>query len=189
MSGFPPHPFWNWSLDVYGRPGVSEILLDLQDRHGLDVNLLLFACWIGATGRGRLGGGEWARLIGGTAGWRAEIVEPLRAVRRHLKGRENVPGAMALREKVKASELEAEYCEQMMIVDLAGDRTVRDIPASDRAADAVANLESCFAAAAGAPPSDGDRVLVTLLARSCCGDPPSKQKSDRLVDDSGEEIM
>lgn len=176
MNEFPTHPFWNWSLDVYGRPGVEEILLDLQDRLGLDINLLLFACWTGATGRGRLTGGEWDRLIGGTAGWRADVVEPLRAVRRHLKGGGNVPGATALREKVKALELEAEHAEQMTIVGLAGDRIHSDILAVERMADSGANLESCMVAA-GLSPSVGDRALLNSLARDCCGGPKTRGRT------------
>lgn len=168
MNEFPAHPFWIWSVEVYGRPGVEEILLDIQDRLGLDVNFLLFACWTGATGRGRLTSGDWDRLIGGTADWRAEIVEPLRSVRRHLKDCPDIPGAMALREKVKALELEAEYAEQMMIVGLAGDRTQSDILAAERMADAGANLETCMVAA-GLSPSAGDWALLNLLARDCCG--------------------
>lgn len=173
VNEFPTHPFWIWSLDVYGRPGVEEALLELQDRLGLDINLLLFACWAGATGRGRLTGGEWGRLIGGTVGWRADIVAPLRAVRRHLKECGNVPGAMALREKVKALELEAEYAEQMTIVGLIGDRNQSDILAVERMADAGVNLESCMIAA-GLSPSVGDRALLNLLARDCCGGPQTR---------------
>ena len=112
VNELPAHPFWNWSLEIYGRPGVEDPLLDLQDRLGLDVNLLLFACWTGATGRGRLVGGEWTRLIDGTADWRASVIEPIRAVRRHLKDRGDMPGAAALRERVKALELEAERIEE-----------------------------------------------------------------------------
>lgn len=148
---------------------MQQTLLDLQDRVELDVNLLLFACWTGATGRGRLAGGEWARLIGGTADWRAEIVEPLRAVRRHLKGRGNVPGAMALRERVKASELEAEYSEQMMIAGLAGSQSGGDIPVAVQIADACANLRSYYLAAVGGEPSGDDAALLVCIARSCCG--------------------
>jgi len=168
VPDFSEHPFWNWSLDVYGRSGASEILLDIQGRLDLDVNLLLFACWIGATGRGRPTGSEWARLIGGTADWRAEIVKPLRAVRRHLKGRGNVPGAMALRERVKASELEAEYSEQMIIVGLAGSRRGGDIPVAAQVADACANLQSYYLAATGGEPSGEDTALLGSLARTCC---------------------
>ena len=38
-------PFWRFSLDFYRRPGVPEVCLQLQDAHGVDVNLLLFALW------------------------------------------------------------------------------------------------------------------------------------------------
>ena len=54
MSAFPPTPFWDFSLAVYGRPGVAPACLALQQRHGADVNLLLFCAWFGAAHRGRL---------------------------------------------------------------------------------------------------------------------------------------
>ena len=46
--------FWAFSLEFYARPGVAEACLALQDRHGLDVNILLLCCWLGWSGRGRL---------------------------------------------------------------------------------------------------------------------------------------
>ncbi|MEN8197051.1 MAG: TIGR02444 family protein [Pseudomonadota bacterium] len=168
MNELPAHPFWDWSLEIYGRPGVKETLLDLQDRLGLDVNLLLFACWTGATGRGRLSGSEWARLIDGTADWRACVIEPIRAVRRHLKDLGDKPGAAALRERVKALELEAEHAAQLAIAGMAADMGESGVAAAVRIADASANLEGSTAAA-GLSLSDGDRVLLNSLARSCCG--------------------
>jgi len=42
--------FWRFSLDAYGRPGVAAACLDLQDRHGCDVNLILYALWLGRAG-------------------------------------------------------------------------------------------------------------------------------------------
>lgn len=167
---FSDHPFWDWSLDIYGRPDVEETLLDLQDRLGLDVNLLLFACWAGATGRGRLPDADWTRLIEGTAGWRANVVEPLRAVRRHLKDRRNAAGAVALREKVKVLELEAEHAAQLAIAGLAKVRRESDVSVAGQIAAAAANLEA-YLAAAGLSPSDGDRALLSSLARRCCGGP------------------
>jgi uncharacterized protein (TIGR02444 family) len=165
---FPNHPFWDWSLDVYGRPGVGEILLDLQDRHGLDVNLLLFACWTGATGRGRPAGGAWTRLIGGTADWRANVIEPLRSVRRHLKGRGDMPGAAALRERVKSLELESEHAAQLAIAGMTPDPGESAVAMAIRIADASANLECCIAASGVSLP-DGDRELLVSLAQSICG--------------------
>jgi len=168
VNELPAHPFWGWSLEIYGRPGVEETLLDLQDRLGLDVNLLLFACWTGATGRGRLSGSQWARLIDGTAEWRANVVEPLRAVRRHLKSHGDKPGAAVLRERVMALELEAEHAAQLAIAGMATDMGESGVAAAIRIADASANLEGCIAAARLSL-SDGDRALLNSLARGCCG--------------------
>jgi uncharacterized protein (TIGR02444 family) len=38
---FPDHPFWDFSLQVHQCLGVPEACLELQTRHGLDVNMLL----------------------------------------------------------------------------------------------------------------------------------------------------
>src|SRR3954470_3940357 len=46
MSDFLPHPFWNFSLELYAGEGVAEACLDLQERRGCDVNVLLFCCWL-----------------------------------------------------------------------------------------------------------------------------------------------
>ena len=164
---FPNHPFWDWSLQIYGRPGVENILLELQDRHGLDVNLLLFACWTGATGRGRLTGDMWAGLVDGTADWRANVIEPLRAVRRHLKGRDGMPGATALRQRVKALELEAEHAAQLTIAGMTPDLSESVVATARRIADMSANLEGCIAATGVSLP-DGDRKLLASLAQSLC---------------------
>ncbi|MGI9492931.1 MAG: TIGR02444 family protein, partial [Geminicoccaceae bacterium] len=47
---WPESPFWDYSLSLYGRPGVEQACLELQRRHGLNVNLLLFAFWLADRG-------------------------------------------------------------------------------------------------------------------------------------------
>lgn len=168
VNELPEHPFWDWSLEIYGRSVVEASLLDLQYRLGLDVNLLLFACWIGATGRGCLSDSEWARLIDGTDDWRTNVIEPIRAVRRHLKGRGDMPGASKLRERVKALELEAEHAAQLAIAGMAPKMSESSAALAIQVADASTNLERCITAA-GLALSDGDRALLNSLARSCCG--------------------
>ena len=39
MSDFLPHPFWNFSLELYAGEGVAEACLDLQERRGCDVTM------------------------------------------------------------------------------------------------------------------------------------------------------
>lgn len=130
--------FWRFSLAFYGAPGVAGALLALQDCDGLDVNLMLFALWLGISGRGRLDNDALAAAgrVAGAMG--AEFVEPLRTLRRRLK-RHLDEGVQRLREGVKALELEGEKLVQQRLACLAGP-ALGDIPVEDRFAAAFANL-------------------------------------------------
>lgn len=118
MAEAPTTPFWDYSLAVYARPGVAEACLALQDRHGLDVNVLLFCCWAGVRGRA-LSADEVEGLVAAVGPWHEGVVKPLRAVRRWLKDQETAPGAAAeaLCQEVKARELEAERIEQQILAE------------------------------------------------------------------------
>jgi len=113
----PEESLWRFSLAVYGRPGVDAACIDLQDRLGVDVNLLLLALWAGAVCGARLSGAEAERLAAEAAAWHRPVVAPLRGVRRHLKG---IDGAEALRQAVKAVELESERLEQVRLCRASG---------------------------------------------------------------------
>ena len=109
------NPFWDFSLAVYAREGVPAACLRLQDRQGVDVNMLLFCCWTAQSAAVRLEKDALAAIADRIAPWKAEIVEPLRAARRDLKpGFDGFSpaGCDALREKIKALELEAEKLQQ-----------------------------------------------------------------------------
>ena len=41
---------WGFSLRVYGSDRVADACLWLQDHRAIDVNLLLYCCWLGARG-------------------------------------------------------------------------------------------------------------------------------------------
>ena len=43
--------FWQFSLDFYARPGVADACLELQDRAGVDVNVLFFVLYLAAQER------------------------------------------------------------------------------------------------------------------------------------------
>ena len=110
---------WEFSLDFYARPGVSAALIELQDRAGLDVNLILFALWHGLSGRGRLDGASLAVAGQAVRAIQAEIIEPLRGLRRRLR---TDPDAdiQRLREAIKALELDAEQIAQARLAGYAG---------------------------------------------------------------------
>lgn len=106
--------FWRWSLAFYGDPTVRGACLRLQDEASCNVNLLLFAHWLGA--RSWTIGESGAEVTrSAIAGWHGCVVEGLRAVRRRLK-EEDEP---ALYERTLALEIECERIEQKRLVHAA----------------------------------------------------------------------
>jgi uncharacterized protein (TIGR02444 family) len=116
---------WNFAVDLYAAPGVADACLALQDRHGCDVNVVLFAAWMGAVRRDRVRGAEMAEIAAQVAAWRDEIVRPLRAIRRRLKsGPSPAPSDATdeLRTRLKAAELDSERIELLQLEALARKR-------------------------------------------------------------------
>lgn len=103
----PRNPFWEYSLSVYDDE-VGACCLELQDSWGLDVNLLLYGGWLARRGL-RLTQEHLCVQNSAVAGWREEVVVPLRELRRQLA--RHGPGS-ALREELKRLELEAERYQQ-----------------------------------------------------------------------------
>jgi uncharacterized protein (TIGR02444 family) len=164
MAAFPDNPFWDFSVRVYGGRGVAPACLALQDRHGLDVNLLLLCCWLGHCRAAAPTRAEVARLVDAVAGWHRDVVRPLREARRRLKapGRAIGPDlAAALREQVKRIELDAEHIEQLA---LAAALPPGKLPTAPLRAHAAAAL-GFYLDIVGVSPDDTERThLETLLA-------------------------
>lgn len=141
---------WDETLKAYARPGVPEACLVLQDSHGQNTTLLLWAVWAETADPALL-----ARAADIARRWEATALAPIRAVRRALKpvfagvsddARED------LREDVKAVELRAERVLMEALEGLTKDRG---------GAHALAALEAA-SRAWGAPAPDG--ALAALAA-------------------------
>ena len=176
MARLPKSEFWDFSLTVYGRDGVAPACLALQERHGADVNLLLFCCWLAASGRGALTGESLARTAAAVEPWHREIVRGLRALRVRLRaGEAPLPEgadrtfdgfAQELRKKVAAVELEAEHIEQLLLAAAAAalGPTEAASPQAERARKAARSAKA-YLASLGAPLDEADdRDLGTVLA-------------------------
>jgi uncharacterized protein (TIGR02444 family) len=143
-------PLWAFALAVYGRDGVADECLALQERLNLDVNLLLFAAFIGAVAGVRLESQDIAAASAAIADWQSEIVVTLRRARRALKpasadADNPLHGASAaLRAQVKAAELEAEKIELAMLWQWSQPR-LAGRPGSDRKRALAANLSGVLA--------------------------------------------
>jgi len=143
--------FWRFSLAFYARPKVAEALLALQDEAGANVNLTLFGIWAGAAGGVRLSAGDVAAAQAAIAPLDAEVVAPLRALRRGLRADPD-PDVQALRRRIGALELAAERRVQ----DRLAASLSRLGPSTDRLAAAAANLRLVLGTAA-------DRAEAALL--------------------------
>lgn len=122
---------WTFTVGMYGRDGVAKLCLELQDRCGLDVNMLLFMFFLGQKG---LAPHSISALEDSVRDWRDNVVIPLRQTRRFLRDQRR-QSAQDLRQKVKADELQAEQIEQHILCD-----AVKPVPSSDPFAGARAYL-------------------------------------------------
>jgi uncharacterized protein (TIGR02444 family) len=165
---FPANPFWDFSISVYGREGVGPACIALQDRRGLDVNILLWCCWVGAGGKG--GGGvideaAMGRAVDRVAPWREAVVEPLRRARRaiHDAAPEAIAeAAEALRRKTLSAEIDGERVAQLILAGVEADPTAR--AGEGGHGDAAANLR-CYLGLCGVAADAADRAdLAVLLA-------------------------
>lgn len=151
----PPGALWDFSLALYARDGVADACLRLQDRHGLDVCLILFCVWHGLR-LGAVPDAVMARAAAFSERWGREVVRPLRGVRRRMK-RMDPAGAPLdrLREEVKAVELAAERIQLERLERLAG------AGAAPSAARALENLSRL----AAAPPDPDASARFALIVR------------------------
>lgn len=173
---FPDHPFWDFSLDVYGREDVANACLALQERHGVDVNVLLFCVWLGRAGHPPLDAAAVAELTDKVADWHTEIVRELRRIRRLLKEAlgpipENLQKAM--RRRVQKIEIEAEHVEQLMLAKGYADRASQ-APLAERAETACRNLAAYLAALGVEPDADDRGHLRPIIAGAFADLPPAE---------------
>lgn len=120
--------FWDYSCRAYALPGVSTLCLRLQNEHGQDVNMLLFAAWFART-RGELTDPPLQQALAFSQNWAGAVVRPLRGARRWLKEKlEDLSpismlerdGMQELRTQIKALELRTEQYQQTHLEALVG---------------------------------------------------------------------
>src|SRR5262245_31772089 len=162
--------FWTFTLALYGKPGVAPALIGLQDRLGLDVNMLLYCCWAGADGR-LLSRDDLKAVEAVAEPWQSEVVRPLRALRRRLKG--GFPPMPAdrienYRKRVNELEIEGEH-----IVQNAMAREARGEPETGAAAAAVCTNLQAYLKLRHAPVEAAERADLTTILRACCPSDPS----------------
>jgi len=161
---FAQHPFWDFSLAVYGHEGVAAACLDLQDRVGLDVNLLLFCLWSGLERGVAFDREGFAPVVIAADAWNESVVQPIRAARRRLKQgsaylRDDI--TEGLRRQVLEAEIGCEHGEQLIIA--AAAEAVLAKARQGTVAEAVAANLAVYADAAGFRFSNADRLPLARI--------------------------
>ena len=148
----------DFAVATYGGDGVQAACLTLQDAHGLDVNVVLFAGWAGAVAGRALGPQDVAAASEAVRRWREEVVRPLRSVRRALKSMEPLADARAaLRARVKAAELEAELLQLDALEGLAAELGRPSAPCA-------ALVDSNLSAVVDGLPADAQDAVAAIAA-------------------------
>ena len=153
---------WRFSLALYARPGVADALIALQDRAGRDVNLTLFALWVGATGARQLGSAELAMAETAIGPLNAGIVHQLRRLRRELKARGD-RDIQTLRRRILHTELAAERRVQNRLASAA--MTRQPEPGRSPLVAAADNLALYLGDEAGSAEADILRNALAALMR------------------------
>lgn len=161
-------PHWTFAVRLYGRPGVAEACLLLQDRLGVDVNVLLLSAYAAVERGIAVDARDLRDMDGLIASWRSQVVAELRQLRRRLKSGP-APGPCEatekLRTQVKRAELHAEQIEQAVLAHWldrrSADRQRSDVDIGHVLQTVVAN----FAGSHGATADTADirDAMQTLL--------------------------
>jgi uncharacterized protein (TIGR02444 family) len=163
---------WRFVLPFYGRPGVAPACLTLQERLGVDVNILLFAIFAQIARGIALDPEDLATVDALVHDWRDEVVRPLRAIRSRMKsGPSPAPSATTepLRGRIKAAELEAEQIELALLFEWLGTRPPRAVtPIAKR--DIPQTVARYFASGPLAPEVEAALEVLSSAMRDTCAE-------------------
>lgn len=116
---FRSHPFWDFSIKIYGESTIEKACLDLQERYQLNINLLLYSAWIAHSKKSELSLAVFEKLNKHIKEWHSKV-ESIRSVRRSLKRFQfdDIKVDENALQKVKNIELASEYIEQTMLASI-----------------------------------------------------------------------
>jgi uncharacterized protein (TIGR02444 family) len=131
-----------WAAETRARPEVAAACRRLQQRHRLDVNLLLACCWAGRYGR-RLTPDLLRSLEAVTEPWQTRAAAPLAELADWLGARPDAgePDLRGLHDRIAAA---ADSVDALALTRLAAHWPAPAGPAVGAPADAIANLMVYF---------------------------------------------
>lgn len=140
----PSSEFWRYSLRLYGHENVKDACLNLQSRYDININILLFICYLAQTGRGQISKHELQTIIDELQPWHQGITQGLRNLRQLLKHIKDKDWANDLRKEILEDELTSEQLEQLLIGHLYSAPIIPRRPKSHKIHDCISNFHLYF---------------------------------------------
>lgn len=150
--------FWRFSLQLYAQPQVADLCVQLQDTYQLNVNMLLWCCWLEQKAIA-LTAARLEQAHERVDAWEQEYVLPLRTLRRKLKQQFGTADVAieTLRQQIKQAELLAEKQMQIWLEALTADWSAEANPSIN----VGANLR-CYLQSHQVPNTAIEAALITL---------------------------
>lgn len=105
--------FWQFCLSWYARPGVSQACIELQDKLGLNVNLMLLLCWCEQQ-KLQLSFDQIERLGLSLKVWSEKYTQPLRQLRRQIALEDHADESV--KHAIFDAEMALEKSEQRLLI-------------------------------------------------------------------------
>jgi uncharacterized protein (TIGR02444 family) len=159
--------FKRFALALYGSEDVADACLYLQNRHDLDVNLVLFAAFVGAKRHQRLTASSLEAARARVDAWHSEVVRPLRAVRQRLKtGPAPAPNEITahLRRRLQQVEIDAELIELDQLCAVVAPRSDTRRTRGNAREFATAAIETVVQAYSKSPLDHDNRHAINTIA-------------------------
>jgi uncharacterized protein (TIGR02444 family) len=165
---------WAFALAIYGRPGVAEACLSLQNEAGADVMMLLMVAFAAVRHRIVLTPDEIKALDQSCRPWREQIVWPLRAIRSGLKtGPLPAPSSETeqFRSKVKAVELAAKRLENQRLAECLPLRPGKDTVNSEQLRAVLGDVITLFVERRDEKPTGSVDASINVVVEAALLDP------------------
>jgi len=160
--GATAHSFADFSTRVYRQPGVADACLFIQERYGLNVNLVLFCIWVADRGGGALTAGQVDTAMRRVIDWEERVIAPLRAIRQTCRSEAlGVPEFLLqmFAPQIEMAELGAAQVERLVLASLAPEPG----PATGAADAAVRSLDIYVGKLGIAPDAQLAECLTAIL--------------------------
>ncbi len=133
------NPFWQFSLAVYAKPEVQTLVLAMQDQHGVNVNMVLWAAWLDKQ-QLRLPENQWQAVEQSIQPWVTNTDE-IRSLRRYQKllvkeFKKNHSSVSEQAENLRARILKLELASEQFQQALLFGYTKKSVDSSDNKAHA-----------------------------------------------------